>query len=57
MKFFKNVKEELKKVKWPERKYILKYSLATVFVVLFTSLYFYGIVALISAFINWYKGW
>jgi len=57
MKFFKNVKEELKKVKWPDRKYMVKYSLATVFVVVFTALYFYGVSALISAFISWSKGW
>lgn len=43
MKFLKNVKNELKKVKWPEKKYMVKYTVATVVVVLFFALYFYGI--------------
>lgn len=43
MKFLRNVRSELKKVKWPEKKYMVKYTIATMFVVVFFSLYFYGI--------------
>lgn len=43
MKFLKSVLNELKKVKWPEKKYMIKYTIATVFVAVFFSLYFYAI--------------
>ena len=43
MKFLKNVISELKKVKWPEKKYMVKYTVATLAVVVFFSLYFYGL--------------
>ena len=48
MKFLKNVRTELKKVKWPDRKYMLKYTIATMAFVLFFALYFYGINALVA---------
>lgn len=38
--FFKGVKSELKKVKWPEKKEVVKYTIATiVFVLLFVLLF------------------
>ncbi len=41
--FIEEVKSELKKVKWPTKKEMAKYSIAViVFIVLF-GLYFYGI--------------
>jgi len=43
MKFLKNVIKEMKKVKWPEKKYMLKYTVATLAVVIFFALFFYGI--------------
>ena len=43
MKFLKNVVNELKKVKWPEKKYMIKYTIATLAVVVFFSLYFYAL--------------
>lgn len=46
--FFKNVKEELKKVKWPEKKYILKYTIATLAFVIAFALYFLGINTIIA---------
>ena len=48
MKFFKKVKDELKKVKWPDGKYMLKYTIATMVLIIFLGLYFFGITALIS---------
>ncbi len=43
MKFFKDVISELKKVKWPDKKYMIKYSIATFSTIIMCSLYFYMI--------------
>ena len=48
MKFFKNVIKELKKVKWPDKKYMVKYSIATFATLIFSAVYFYLIYALFS---------
>ena len=38
--FFKGVKLELKKVKWPDKKDVLKYTIATIgFIILFVILF------------------
>lgn len=38
--FAKGVKSELKKVKWPERKEVIKYTIATViFIIIFVALF------------------
>lgn len=47
-KFFSEVKKELTKVKWPNKKDMLKYSIATIVFVIFFALFFYGIMALLS---------
>lgn len=39
-KFFIGVKKELKKVRWPNRKEMIKYSLATISFILFFALFF-----------------
>lgn len=39
-KFFKNIKQELKKVKWPNKKDMLKYSIATLAIILFFFVFF-----------------
>ena len=39
--FFKEVIKELKKVKWPDKKYMVKYSVATFVTIIVCSLYFY----------------
>ena len=41
MKFFKEVINELKKVKWPDKKYMLNYSIANFVTIIMCSLYFY----------------
>lgn len=41
--FFKDVKSELSKVTWPNKRNMVKYSIATVVFILFFALYFYGI--------------
>lgn len=39
--FFKEVIKELKIVKWPDKKYMVKYSAATFATIIVCSLYFY----------------
>ena len=39
-KFFKDLKQELKKVKWPNRKDMITYSTATVASLLFFMVFF-----------------
>ena len=39
-KFFKNVRQELKKVKWPNRKATIKYSIATLAIIVFFFAFF-----------------
>lgn len=39
-RFFVGVKGEMAKVRWPEKKELIKYSIATVAVVLVFSLFF-----------------
>ena len=41
--FFKEVKAEMSKVKWPSRKDMVKYSIATIVFVIFFALFFYAI--------------
>ena len=48
VKFFKEVRSEVSKVKWPSKKDMVKYSLATIIFVVFFALFFYGIDAIIA---------
>lgn len=38
--FFNSVISELKKVKWPDKKYMIKYSIATFGTIILTCAYF-----------------
>lgn len=42
-KFFGEVKKELSKVKWPTKKDMVKYSIATIVFVIFFAAFFYGV--------------
>jgi len=46
--FFKEVKSEVSKVKWPSKKDMFKYSLATIVFVVFFALFFYLIDLIIA---------
>ncbi len=53
-KFLSEVKKELGKVKWPNRKDMVKYSIATIIFVIFFAVFFYLIdlgVALIKSMV------
>ena len=39
--FFKEVKNEMSKVKWPSKKDMFKYSVATILFIIFFALFFY----------------
>ena len=47
--FFAGVKTEFKRVKWPSKKEMIKYSAATIIFVIVCSLFFYLIDVIIAA--------
>ena len=47
--FFSGVKTEFKRVKWPSRKDMVKYSIATIIFIVCCSLFFYLIDVIIAA--------
>ena len=52
-KFLREVKAEMDKVKWPSKKDMVKYSIATIIFVIFFALFFYAIdlvIALLKEF-------
>lgn len=54
--FSKEVKTELKKVKWPSKEEMLKYSIATLAFIIIFGLYFYGLDALFAWISSLVKG-
>ena len=50
-KFFEEVKKELDKVRWPNKKEMVKYSVATISFVIFFAVFFY-LIDLTVAFIK-----
>lgn len=42
-KYFKGVGKEIKRIRWTDRKDLLKYSICTVMFVIFFGVYFYAI--------------
>ena len=50
-KWFKEVMAEFKKVRWPNKKEMIKYSIATVVFIIFFALFFY-VIELIIYFIR-----
>ena len=42
-KYFKGVSKELKRIRWTDKKDLLKYSICTLVLVLFFGVYFYAI--------------
>ena len=51
-RFFVNVKKELKKVRWPKKKEMIKFSVATIGVLCFFMLFFTGIDALLGLIVK-----
>ena len=48
IRFFKEVKNEVSKVKWPSKKDMVKYSVATIVFILFFAIFFYLIDLIIA---------
>lgn len=46
--FFKGVKSEWKRVKWPTRKEMIKYSVATIVIIIGCSVFFYAVDILLA---------
>ena len=51
-RFFVSVKKELKKVRWPKKKEMTKFSVATIAVLCFFMLFFTGIDALLGMIVK-----
>lgn len=51
-RFFVNVKKEMKKVRWPKKKEMIPYSVATVAVVCFFMLYLTCIDSIIGVIVK-----
>ncbi len=51
-RFFVNVKKEMKKVRWPKKKEMITYSVATVAVVCFFMLYLTCIDSIIGVIVK-----
>ena len=51
-RFFASVKSEMKKVRWPKRKEMVKFSIATIFIVCFFMAYFTFIDTIISLIVK-----
>ena len=51
-RFFVNVKKEMKKVRWPKKKEMIKFSVATIAVLCFFMLFFIGIDALLGMIVK-----
>ena len=46
--FFKGVKSEMSKVTWPNKKDMVKYTIASLVFIIFFALFFYGIEVLMA---------
>ena len=51
-RFFVSVKKEMKKVRWPKKKEMVKLSIATISVLCFFMLFFSGINALLGMIVK-----
>jgi len=51
-RFFVSVKKEMKKVRWPKKKEMIKFSVATIFVLCFFMLFFSCVDGILSAIVR-----
>lgn len=51
-RYFANVKKEMKKVRWPKKKEMITYSIATLSLTVFFMLFFVGSDALLSMIVK-----
>lgn len=55
--YFGQVAQEMKLVTWPSKKTVIKYSLATIFMVIVLAVFFLGVSALFDLLYNLVQGW
>ena len=53
--FFKGVGAEFKRVHWPNKKNMIKYSIATIVFIIFFGLFFYGINVIFAGIMELFK--
>ena len=53
----KGIKEEMKKVTWPSRKYVIKYSIITIIMIILLAFFFLGISLLFDFIYGLVQGW
>lgn len=51
-RFFVGVRKELKKVRWPKKKEMIKYSVSTICIIVFFMLFFTGIDAALGTLVK-----
>ena len=54
---FEKIKAELKQVTWPSKKHMVKYSIATILMIVFLALFFVGISAVFDLLYGLVRGW
>ena len=54
---FEKIKAELKQVTWPTKKNMIKYSIATILMIVFLALFFVGISAVFDFLYGIARGW
>ncbi len=55
IKFFKGIKKEISRVRWPNKKEMVKYSIATILFILFFALFFYLFDTIVAILIELFK--
>lgn len=55
--YLKEVRDEMKLVTWPTRKNVVKYSIATVLMIVLLALFFIGLSALFDLLYGLVQGW
>lgn len=55
--FFGQIKAEMKPVTWPTKKNMIKYSIATIVMVILLALFFVGLSALFDLLYAFVQGW
>ncbi|PIC70451.1 preprotein translocase subunit SecE [Sporosarcina sp. P18a] len=54
--FLKKVVSEMRKVSWPKRKELTKYTVVVISTVIFMAIYFFVVDLGISGVMKWYTG-
>jgi preprotein translocase subunit SecE len=53
-KFFRNVASEMRKVSWPKRKELTRYSITVIVTVVFLAIFFFLVDLGLSSLVRWF---